>query len=66
MKIIECIYPVGPWLTRPVTAIVQCAPEEAEKLPGVQWHGPVGNEYRAHLEGRDPETANAIMELGEA
>lgn len=63
MRIIERVYPVGPWLTRPVTAIVVCTPEEAEKLPGVQWHGPVGAEYRAHLEGRDLATANAIMAL---
>jgi len=63
MRIVELIYPVGPWLTRPVTAIVQCAPEEAERLPGVQWHGIVGAEYHAHLEGHDPETANAIMAL---
>lgn len=63
MRIIERIYPVGPWLTDPVTAIVVCTPEEAEQLPGVRWHGLVGPEYRAYLEGRDLKTANAIMAL---
>lgn len=35
MKLIERIVPAGVFLTRPVTAIVCCSPEEAESLPGV-------------------------------
>ena len=66
VKVIEMTAPIGPWLVRPVTAIIKCTPEEATELPGVVWHGIAactGGEYRAHLEGHDIETANAIMAL---
>lgn len=66
MKLIERICGAGTWLTRPVTAIVRCTPQDVGLLPGVEWHGVAnytGGEYRAHLSGRDVETANRIMAL---
>jgi hypothetical protein len=67
MRLVEMIRPLGPLLTSPVTAIVQCDdPSDVPLLPGVAWHGVAnytGGEYRAHLVGWNIETANRILAL---
>lgn len=68
MRLIERWSPVGPWLTSPVTAVVECDPSEVAALPGVVESGvgvwPFARRLHvARLEGRDPGTADAIMAL---
>ena len=68
MIVVECIYPIGPWLTMPVTAIVEGTAAEIAALGDlVTWRQTytrvVGEIVRAHLTGVTSDQAGRIMAI---